>query len=62
MYPVVGLPVDSTAKESLTKLDGSLRERADIVIKWHRDLSASNAIFDPTEKRTEMQQSGKIPR
>jgi hypothetical protein len=34
------------AKESLTKLDGALRERWDVVIWWYRDRFTFNAKFD----------------
>jgi hypothetical protein len=61
MHPVVELSVDSTAKESLTKLDGALRERRNVVIWWYRDHSTFNANFDVCGKRSEKQWSGKVP-
>jgi hypothetical protein len=56
------LSVDSTAKESLTKLDGALRERRNVVIWWYRDHSTFNANFDVCGKRSEKQWSNKVPR
>jgi hypothetical protein len=61
MHPVVELPVDLIAKESLTKLEGALREKRDVVIWWYRYLSTFNANFDISGKRSERQQSGKVP-
>ena len=59
MHPVVGLPVDLLAKESLTKLDGALRERWNVVIWWYRDRFTFNAKFDVPGNRPERRQSGK---
>ena len=61
MHPVVELPVDLIAKESLTKLEGALREKRDVVIWWYRYLSTFIANFDISGKRSERQQSGKVP-
>jgi hypothetical protein len=61
MHPVVGLPVDLIAKESLTKLEGALREKRDVVIWWYRYRSTFNANIDVSARRSERQQSGKAP-
>jgi len=62
MHPVVGLPVDLTAKESLKKLDGALRERGDVVIWRHKYCSAFNAVLDLSGKRTVRERFGKTLR
>jgi hypothetical protein len=61
MHPLAELPVDSIAKESLTKLEGALREKRDVVIWWYRNRSTFNANFDISARRSERQQSGKVP-
>jgi hypothetical protein len=61
MRPEVELPIGLIARESLMKLDGALRERRDVVIWWYKDVSTLNAKFDVSGKRSERQQSGKVP-